>query len=153
MLLRLALLGSILCFGASTLPADDKVDRGKLGGKWQPAAGEKTDYGTWTLEDKNGAIRVTQESNGHKIAEYECSLAVRECEIKEGGHSAKLSMWFNGPILVQMRTRGSEVVKRRFHVTGDGNILDLEVIPIAPGGKPEVVHMNRLQTEADRKAQ
>jgi hypothetical protein len=153
MLLRFAIMTSILCFGVLNLPADDRTDRGKLAGKWQPAAGEKTEYGTWTLEENNGSIRVTQESNGQKIAEYECSTAVRECDIKEGGHAAKLSMWFNGSKLVQMRTRGSEVVKRRFHITGDGDTLELEVIPVAPGGKPDLVHMSRLHAEADRKTQ
>ena len=50
-----------------------------------------------------------------------------------------------------METRSSEVVKWRFHVVGDGDTLELEVIPIAPGGKSEVIHMSRLSREADRK--
>ena len=153
MLFRVAALGSILCFAAANVPADEVTDRAKLAGKWQPRAGEKSDDETWTLEDNNGSIRITQESNGQRIAEYECNTMGRECNIKEAGHAAKVSMWFNGPKLVEMRTRGSEVVKRRFSVTGDGDMLDLEVIPIAPGGKSEVIHMGRLRAEGDRKPQ
>jgi hypothetical protein len=61
--------------------ADDTQDRGKLGGKWQPADGQKSDYGTWTLETNEGGIRVLHESNGQKIAEYECNTIGRECEM------------------------------------------------------------------------
>jgi hypothetical protein len=40
-----------------------------------------------------------------------------------------------------------------FHVTGDGDTLELEVIPIAPAGKSEVVKMSRLHVEAEHKNQ
>jgi hypothetical protein len=60
-------------------------------------------------------------------------------------------MWFNGPTLVQIRTRGSEVIKRRFHVTSDRGTHELEIIPIAPGGKTEIVRMSRCQTAAQNK--
>ncbi|MBZ5619167.1 MAG: hypothetical protein LAQ69_10670 [Acidobacteriia bacterium] len=153
MLFRLTILGSILCLAAANVLADETADRGKLAGKWQPKAGEKNDYGTWTLEEDNGSIRVTEESNGQKIAEYECNTMGRECNIKEAGHAAKVSMWYNGPKLVEMRIRGSEVVKRLFHVTGDGDMLELEVIPIEPGGQSEVIHMSCLREEAGHKPQ
>jgi hypothetical protein len=152
MLFRLAVFGSFLCLAAANVPADEAADRARLTGTWQPKAGEKSDCGTWTFEDDNGSIRVTEESNGQKIAAYECNTMGKECAIKEGGHSAKVTMWFNGPKLVEMRTRGAEVVKRRFQVT-EGDVLELEVIPIAPAGKPEVIHMGRLHLDADRKAQ
>jgi hypothetical protein len=145
---RFVLIAGLLCVVASVMPADDTEARGKLAGKWQPADGQKSDYGTWVLEAKETGVRVIQEANGQKVAEYECNTMGRECEMQEDGRSAKVSMWFNGPRLVQMRTRGSEVVKRRFHVTGDGNTLELEVIPIAPGGKTEIVRMSRCQTPA-----
>ena len=145
---RFVLIASLLCVAVSVMPADDTEDRGKLAGKWQPADGQKSDYGTWVLEAKETGVRVVQEANGQKMAEYECNTMGRECEMQEDGRSAKVSMWFNGPRLVQMRTRGSEVVKRRFHVTGDGNTLELEVIPIAPSGKTEIVRMSRCQTPA-----
>jgi len=152
MLFRLAVLGSFLYLAAVDLRADEAADRARLAGTWQPKAGEKSDYGTWTFEDNNGSIRITEESNGQKIATFECNTMGRECAIKEGGHAAKVTMWYNGPKLVEMLSRGSEVVKRRFQVT-DGDVLELEVIPIAPAGKPEVIHMGRLRAEANGKAQ
>ncbi|HTS28742.1 MAG TPA: hypothetical protein VMH81_22885 [Bryobacteraceae bacterium] len=149
---RLTVLVSILGVAAGFALADEISDRAKLAGTWQPKAGERSDYGTWTFVDRDGSIRITEEANGQKIAEFECNTMGRECEVKESGHSTKVSLWYNGPKLVEMHTRGSEVVKRRFQVT-DGDVLELEVIPIAPAGKPELIHMDRLRSEADRKAQ
>ena len=145
---RLLLMAALIAFGAAAMRAGDSEGREKLTGKWQPAEGQKAEYGTWTFEANDTGIRVVQEVNGQKVAEYECNTMGRECEIKEDGHSAKVSMWFNGPKLVEMRTRGSEVVKRRFLVTSDPDTLELEIIPIAPGGKSETVRFSRSQGEA-----
>jgi invasion protein IalB len=57
MLFRMAVLGSILCLAAASALADEAADRAKLAGKWQPKASEKSDYGTWTLEDNTGVER------------------------------------------------------------------------------------------------
>jgi hypothetical protein len=43
------------------------------------------------------------------------------------------------------------VIKRRFHVTSDRGTHELEIIPIAPGGKTEIVRMSRCQTAAQNK--
>ena len=149
---RMAVLGSVLALTGALGLADDTADRAKLSGKWEAKPGEKADFGTVTLQDDNGTMRIIEESNGQKIAEYECNTMGRECAVKEGGHATKVSMWFNGSKLVEMRTRGSEVVKRRFQVN-DAGLLELEVIPIAPAGKAEVIHLGRLQSAADRKSQ
>ena len=145
------LVATLLSVGASAVRADDTEDRGKLVGKWQPAEGQKSDYGIWTLEANDTGIRILKETNGQKAAEYECNTVGRECEVKEDGHNAKVSMWFNGPKLVQMMTRGSEVFKRRFHVTSDANTLEMEIIPIAPAGKTEVVRLSRCPAETQER--
>src|SRR4051812_10187389 len=93
---RLVLITALLSVG-SAVRADDIEDRGKLAGRWQPADGQKSDHGTWTLETTESGIRVAQETNGQKVAEYECNTMGRGCDVKEDGHSAKVSMWFNGP--------------------------------------------------------
>jgi hypothetical protein len=54
-------------------------------------------------------------------------------------------MWFNGPKLVELETKGKEVVKRRFAVAGEGDTLEIEVIPIEPAGKTETLRFRRLQ--------
>jgi len=72
--------------------------------------------------------------------EFQCNTVGKECSEKHG----KVSMWFNGPKLVVMETRGSDVVKRRFEASADGGALEMEVIPIAPSGKTEKVALKRV---------
>lgn len=55
-----------------------------------------------------------------------------------------MSLWFNGPKLVELETRGTEIVKRRFSIAGDGDTMDLETIPIFPSGKIETAHFKRV---------
>ncbi len=52
-------------------------------------------------------------------------------------------MWFNGAKLVELETRGNQVVKRRFTVTGDGDSMELETIPLVPAGSGETTHFKR----------
>ena len=74
----------------------------------------------------------------------------RECEIKDSGRQAKVSMWFSGPKLVELETKGSEVVKRRFALSGQGDTMELEVIPIVPVGRSETKLLKRIQTSGTK---
>jgi hypothetical protein len=51
-------------------------------------------------------------------------------------------------MLVELETTGSEVVKRRFKVTGDRDTMDLETIAIAPAAKDETTHFKRVSAVA-----
>ena len=93
--------------------ADDYADRAKLAGTWQADAGS-----TLVVENTNDIVKITQSQNGKKVSEIECNVTGKECEVSENGHKAKVSMWFNGPKLVELETRGSEVVKRTFSALG-----------------------------------
>lgn len=68
----------------------------------------------------------------------------KECASEDAGRRSKVSMWFNGPMLVELETRGSQIVKRRFRITANGDTMDLETIPIVPPGKSETVHFKRV---------
>ena len=118
-------------------------DREKLIGSWtNSAAGES--QALWTIAAAGSdTIRITRVESGRTVEEVECNTAGRECATKEDGKPVKVSIWFNGPKLVVMQVRGSEVVKRRFHATGDGGAMDVEIIPIVPQGKPEVLRLTR----------
>jgi hypothetical protein len=60
-------------------------------------------------------------------------------------------MWFNGAKLVEVETTGNPVIKRRFGVTGDGDSMELEIIPIAPDGSSTVAHFKRVSTDLSKK--
>ncbi|MBZ5601784.1 MAG: hypothetical protein LAO79_05710 [Acidobacteriia bacterium] len=128
----LALLGAAACTG---LFADDPGDRAKLAGAWEG------DGVIWTLQQKGDSMRITQSHNDQQLSQIECTVGGQECAVKDAGHNAKIVMYFNGPKLVEMETRGSEVVKRRFTASGDA--LEIETIPIVPNGKPQVVKLKR----------
>ena|SRR5947209_7181715 len=114
--------------------------RSKLSGAWQAQAGSTE---KWVIDEKADSIRISHSANGEKAAELECNTAGRECEWKHDGRKGTVSMYFNGPRLVQLETRGSEVVKRRFTVDAGGDTLEVEVIPVVPAGTAKTFRFAR----------
>jgi Carboxypeptidase regulatory-like domain len=131
--------------------AGDNADHAKLGGAWQvQSEAGKGPASVWVLEEKGDAVHITYSRGDQKLAEFECNAMGRECEIKDSGKQAKVSMWYSGPKLVELETRGSEVVKRRFAVSGQGDTMELEVIPIVPSGPSETKLLKRLQASGTK---
>jgi len=141
------LAGCVMILSAVAL-AEDIADRGKLSGKWQAPEGAGE---SWILDGKPDAVHITEFQNGQKLAEFECNTLGRECETRDAGHHAKVSFWFNGAKLVELETRGSEVVKRRFSVGEQPDLMELETIPIVPPGKPTLEHFKRVDVSAASK--
>jgi hypothetical protein len=137
-----------LSLGAAAF-ADDQGDRQKLLGSWElQGAAENTSSSSWTFSPAKDSIRVTQLEGGNKVADFACGTVGTACEIKAAGKKATVSMWFNGPLLVEMETKGSDVVKRRFKILPQGDVMEMEVIPIVPGGKTETFQFKRSQLAA-----
>jgi hypothetical protein len=125
--------------------ADDSVDRVKLIGAWQP---QDKSGAAWILQSEEQGLHLTQMQGDQKLADFECNTSGRECEAKGAGKGLKVSMWYSGPKLVVMETRGSEVMKYRFHSL-EGDKMEVEVIPIVPDGKPQTLTLTRqAQTTA-----
>lgn len=131
------LLGAAAC---AAVYADDLSDRSKINGAWEVTGGEKE---VWVMEQKGDSIKITQSHNDQPLSQLQCKIGGGECQGKDSGHSAKVMMWFNGPKLVEMETRGSEVVKRLFSANGDD--MEMQVIPIVPEGKPQVIKLKRTK--------
>lgn len=125
--------------------AGDSTGRGNISGQWQLEAGGKESGEGWIFDSKADAIHVTEFQNGQKVAEFDCNTLGRECDVKDAGHHAKVSFYFNGSKLVQLETRGSEVLKRRFSVGDQEDLMEVEVIPIVPAGSPVVERFKRVQ--------
>lgn len=146
------MLSKILAIGmlvlAGSVFADDDSSRASLAGTWQQTEGSKDAISVWVLKDLGSTMHVTGSNGTQTVVEFECNTAGKDCEGKESGHKAKVSLWFNGPRLVELETRGSQTVKRRFAVTGDGDKMDLETIPVVPPGKAETVHFKRAPATA-----
>ncbi|HXK03387.1 MAG TPA: hypothetical protein VMS37_13355 [Verrucomicrobiae bacterium] len=147
MLKPLAAAGGLLFLLAAAALGDDTADRDKLIGKWTQGSADADE--TWSLETVGDSLRVTHILK-QKSDEFECNIMGHDCDVKLAGKRAKVSLWFNGGMLVELETRGNEVLKRRFKA-GEGDTLQIEVIPINPGGKPEMEHFKRVQVSAERK--
>jgi len=130
--------------------AEDPSIRAKVMGKWQQSDGNGETKSTWTLKDSGDSIHVSNSIDTQTVAEFDCNTVGKECPIKRAGHKAIVAIWFNGAKLVEMETVGSQVVKRRFTVTGDGDTMELETIPLVPSGSSETTHFKRAQTEVSK---
>jgi hypothetical protein len=138
---RCLVIAASLLLSAAGLFADG-ADRDKIIGFWQSQGGGDT-RASWMLQSKGDVLHITRVENDRKLADFECNTVGRECKVKEADKPMKVSIWFNGPKLVIMETRGNDVLKRRFHATDDGKEIEMETIPIVPQGKPEVVRLQR----------
>jgi hypothetical protein len=140
---------STLLLAGSALAADDAA-RGKLTGKWEQSDGNGEAKSTWTLKEVGDSIHMNHSNLTGTIVEFDCNVGGKECEIKHAGHKSKVAVWFNGPKLIEMETMGTQVVKRRFTVTGNGDTMDLETIPLVPSGQTETTHFKRGASEATK---
>ena len=132
---------------ASIALADDYEQRTKLMGSWQVEASGASDVSSWTLQELPEGMHIAGSDGGKTVIEFNCKMG-QECDIKDSGHHAKMTMYFNGAKLVQNETIGSRVIRRRFTVIGDGNTMQLEVIPLEPEGKTETTTFKRVSTES-----
>jgi polyribonucleotide nucleotidyltransferase len=122
----------------------------RLIGKWHQGTSGKDEGEVWSLETDGDSLRVSR-SLKQKTEEFECNIMGRDCDVKLSGRRAKVSLWFNGGALVELETRGADTVKRRFRTVSDGDTLEVEVIPINPAGKTEVVQLKRIQQVSAQK--
>src|SRR4051812_40579889 len=80
--------------------ADTAADRAKLTGKWQiESTNGKPAAEVWTIEDKSGTLHITRSEDNQIVADFDCNTMGRECEVKDSGKHAKVSMWYSGPKL------------------------------------------------------
>jgi len=132
---------------------DDRSERQKLIGSWQIQGSAEGDPTTsWTFSDKGKDLHITALEGTNTVADYHCGTTGASCKVKVSGKSTTMSMWFNGASLVQMETKGSDVLKRRFTITpqsdATGDVMEVEIVPITPSGKTETLHFKRTQLSA-----
>ena len=135
----------LLLLGVGAL-ADDQSERQKLIRSWElQSPAENIPPTSWTFSATGKSMRIKELEGGSKVADFACGTDGTPCEIKTGGKRAMVSLWFNGPRLVEMETKGADVVKRRFKILPVSGIMEMEVIPIVPGGKTETFGFERAQ--------
>jgi len=130
------LLTAVFAAGAF---AEDSA-RPVLSGTWASPndASEKL-----VVEQTDSGIHMQELKGNETKADYECKLDGKDCEFKEDGHPAKVSLWFNGPKLVELVTRGRNIVRRRFTLADGGKKLVVEMSAFSNPDKSETVEYTR----------
>jgi hypothetical protein len=123
---------------------DDASARVQLIGAWQQQDDSGKGTSVWVVETKGGSLHITNSQGEQKLSEIDCKPTGTECEGTASGKKTKITMYFNGPTLVQLETVGSDVIKRQFTVREQPDILEIEVIPIIGNAKSETLHLKRM---------
>jgi len=108
-----------------------------LSGTWQLDAAKselhnnKTTPATWVIDEGDNSIHITAtESGKNKKIEMQCTTDGKECQVT--GDKSKASFWYNGPILVEMQTKGDTVTRFKMKASEDGKTLTVELTHIVP---------------------
>jgi hypothetical protein len=114
---------------AGTLPAQERPN---FSGKWKAEA------------NAGESVEILQDEDSIRLAvagqpEIACNTMGKDCDVKLGGKPAKVSFYFNGPMLVEFRTEGERVTKIRRKLSEDGTRLTMEIMPLSPSGKTREV--------------
>jgi hypothetical protein len=127
--------------------ADQQADRASLIGSWVQSGGSNA----WIIGNAADGLHITQIEGSGTVADYKCNLDGHDCDVKIGGHKAAISMYYNGAILVQIETRGDQIVKRRFSMLPSGTTLKVETIPMVAHAQTEEMEFERGQPMAGKK--
>ena len=144
----------VLVFGTCAMRAAD--GRPNLSGAWKldPARSEldRTNRDlTLLIEEKGQNIHI-KETRGpnpkEDASEFTCGTIGKDCPMLDGGNKAKVSVYYNGPLLVVLKTHGrkdSSVEKQRLSLSPTGDALIVEIIHIEPEGKAEKLVFSKAQ--------
>jgi hypothetical protein len=130
--------------------ADDASARAQLIGAWQQQDDSGKGISVWVVETKGNSLHITNSQGDQKLSEIDCKPTGAECEGTASGKKTKVTMYFNGPTLVQLETVGPDVIKRQFTVREQPDMMEIEVIPIIGNAKSETLHLKRMPLSTGR---
>jgi hypothetical protein len=93
----------------------------------------------WVIEQAGPDLKFAETAPDGKV-EFNCKTTGKECEVPSAKEPLKISMYFNGPALVQFHRAGSNgehISKRQWQLSEDKKSLQVEVTYIVPDAKPE----------------
>ncbi|HTW63889.1 MAG TPA: hypothetical protein VME17_04695 [Bryobacteraceae bacterium] len=123
-------------FAVLTLPLAAQ-DRPNLSGTWQFDSGQSQIHSvtiagaTWVINEDDSSIEISESETGDaKKVDLKCTTDGKEC--KMSGEKAKASFWYNGPMLVEMESKGDHVTRYRMKLSPDGKTLTVDTTSIVP---------------------
>ncbi|HMD48972.1 MAG TPA: hypothetical protein VKG79_07735 [Bryobacteraceae bacterium] len=79
---------------------------------------------TWAIEEAGNSIHLVA-NEGKNKTELKCTTDGKECSVS--GEKAKASFWYNGPMLVEMQTRGKTLRVETTSIVPQDNAIDVLV--------------------------
>jgi len=132
---------------ATPLSADDKATaRAALVGSWVQNGGAAG----WIIDTRADGLYITQIEGPGPIAEFKCNTYGQDCEVKIAGHKVTESFYYNGATLIQLETKGDQIVERRFSVLPSGNAMKVEITPMSGKMQKEELEFERRQPIAQK---
>jgi hypothetical protein len=110
---------------------------------------------TLVIKDESGKIsyeRSMKETSGKQVvARFTCSPGGKECDFDENGHKAKVSIWYDGPALMILKTNGPKqdtTTERKLELLPDGNTLKVQFsnLDLDNSSKPETLVFTKQST-------
>jgi hypothetical protein len=146
----LTVLGVLL--GVTVVNADQ--DKPNLSGTWRlDQAATNPDRNSKDLVlaiEENGQSIHIQETRGPNlkddVSSLTCITTGQECAMQDGKDKAKAFVYYNGPVLVVLKThgrKGDSVEKRRLSLSQAGDTLIVEITHIEPQGKVETLVLSK----------
>jgi hypothetical protein len=110
---------------------------------------------TLVIKDESGKIsyeRSMRQADGKQmVLRFTCSSGGSNCDSDENGHKAKVSLWYNGPALMILKTDGPKqdaTTERKLELSPDGNTLKVEFtnLDLDKNSKPETLVFAKQST-------
>src|SRR5260370_32685963 len=132
-------------FTAALFATDSRAGRPDFSGTWVLDLGksenpdQKLRSLVWVITDKDEMLtqvkQIETTDGKHKTLLIACGTTGAECKLADG--SATVSMWYNGPLLIQLEKRGEAVIKRKMSLSPNGRVLEVDVTSIMPKERRE----------------
>ena len=141
-----------------------------------PASADTPDFsGNWQIdtaqsrqpEDRNLSLEITQNGSGITFvrtyeeggrgqditSKFTCAPGGTSCNFDENGHKATVSLWYNGPELVILKTNGPKrdpTVEWHMKLDPSGNTLTVTRENMAPDGRSEKLVFHKTGAVASK---
>jgi len=147
-------IAGLVLAGVTVLGADE--GKPNLSGTWKlGAAGANSDQGdrelVLVIDEKGEDVHITETRGSNPrddVSSLTCSTMGTECAMQDGRDKAKAFVYYNGPVLVVLKThgrKGDTVEKRRLSLSPAGDSLVVEISHIEPQGKDEKLVLSRAR--------
>jgi len=144
-----ATLVACSAFAVLSLPLVGQ-DRPNLSGTWQFDSSKselhaaKVAGATWVINEDDSSIQISESEDGAgKKTELKCTTDGKQCKVN--GNKATASFWYNGPMLVEMESKGDRVTRYRMKLSDDGKTLTVDTTSIVPQSTQDDVLVFRKQ--------